>query len=471
MFDLSRITNEEDRTLISESIQLCEQKFFRASYIMAWLACIESLKRKFRELGKKDSETGKITTQIKHMEEKHESIEKYVIDKAKECLIIDEIEKTKLEYFWDMRSVYSHPYEQNPNCIDCEHIITTVISIVLEKALLIREGILAPIIKRLAEEKSYIDDSFDKVNDFISELFERVDPNCYQYFWNKIVKELENTPIENSDSVQFRRLIYVLKSLLNLFQINKFLISEQEIEDFLYNKRKTSFLIFSEPQIFQLLSERCKSIFFKLLIENKEHSKLNILFKNNLLNNDQVENLKTFVKKLPREEYINYSAILIIDKVIQQLKTYNFNIQNTMYSVLIAEEFVTTLQKCSDAQIIELGRNILQSADVAWSLQSFLTYLDENVKLYPLSLLKGIFFEAFINEKKHIRPKLRNLNSLELLSCDISEENMNQILKELNNLISHAKTKTDDDWHEITNTSAFIEQKNKILNMKNLEIV
>ena len=64
MFDLSRITNEEDRTLISESIQLCEQKFFRASYIMAWLACIESLKRKFRELGKKDSETGKITTDI-----------------------------------------------------------------------------------------------------------------------------------------------------------------------------------------------------------------------------------------------------------------------------------------------------------------------------------------------------------------------------------------------------------------------
>ena len=99
MIEINKIQNEEDKILISDAIKLADSGFLRASYIMSFLAGIESLKRRFKELGKKDSSTGRIATEIKNKEERHESIEKFVIDKAKELMIIDDIEKSKLEYF------------------------------------------------------------------------------------------------------------------------------------------------------------------------------------------------------------------------------------------------------------------------------------------------------------------------------------------------------------------------------------
>ena len=126
MIDLNKIQNEEDKILINDAIKLADSGFLRASYIMSFLACIESLKRRFIELGKKDSSIGRINTEIKNKEERHESVEKFVITKAKELMLIDDIEKSKLEYFWGMRSVYSHPYEQNPSYLDCQHIINSI---------------------------------------------------------------------------------------------------------------------------------------------------------------------------------------------------------------------------------------------------------------------------------------------------------------------------------------------------------
>lgn len=182
MIDLNKIKNEEDKILITDAIKLADSGFLRASYIMSFLACIESLKRRFIELGKKDSTIGRINTEIRSREERHESIEKYVISKAKELMLIDDIEKSKLEYFWGMRSVYSHPYEQNPSYLDCQHIINSIYEIILSKPLLIRTGILSSIIKRITDEESYIRNDNCEIDSFVKELFIRVDPTCFTYF-------------------------------------------------------------------------------------------------------------------------------------------------------------------------------------------------------------------------------------------------------------------------------------------------
>ena len=71
-FDISKIKNKEDRALISDAIKLCENGFYRASYIMAWLSCAESLKRRFYELGKRDSNAGKLYKNIEELEFKIE---------------------------------------------------------------------------------------------------------------------------------------------------------------------------------------------------------------------------------------------------------------------------------------------------------------------------------------------------------------------------------------------------------------
>ena len=74
MIDLNKIQNEEDKILITDAIKLADSGFLRASYIMSFLACIESLKRRFIELGKKDSTIGRINTEIRNKEEHNRGV-------------------------------------------------------------------------------------------------------------------------------------------------------------------------------------------------------------------------------------------------------------------------------------------------------------------------------------------------------------------------------------------------------------
>ena len=74
-FDISKIKNKEDKSLISDALKLCENKFYRASYIMAWLSCAESLKRRFYELGGRDSDAGSLYRRIKELEKHNDEFE------------------------------------------------------------------------------------------------------------------------------------------------------------------------------------------------------------------------------------------------------------------------------------------------------------------------------------------------------------------------------------------------------------
>lgn len=93
MFDLNLIKINEDKVLISDAIKLCDQDCYRAAYIIAWLACVEALKRRFFEAGKKVNNINKCVGEIKQKEDQHKSIDKFIIGKAKEFDFISDTEK------------------------------------------------------------------------------------------------------------------------------------------------------------------------------------------------------------------------------------------------------------------------------------------------------------------------------------------------------------------------------------------
>ena len=473
MIEINKIQNEEDKILISDAIKLADSGFLRASYIMSFLAGIESLKRRFKELGKKDSSTGRIATEIKNKEERHESIEKFVIDKAKELMIIDDIEKSKLEYFWGMRSVYSHPYEQNPSYLDCQHIINSVYEIVLSKPLLIREGILSSIIKRITDEESYLRNDGDEIDNFVKELFMRVDTSCYSYFWNKIIDSIEQSPVEEHKSVCYSRQIQICRSLLKNFGYNNIFKDDTEVENFIYQHKIAAIIFLANVDVFKILNGRLQDIIFRILIEEKKDRKLNKLYVNNLLSDKNIKELKNYVATRNTNELVNFSSTLTIEQVIEKLKSYVWDIQNPAYNILKSKSFYETLSLCSSNLQIELGRNILQASNSAFSINNFLAEFSDNefANEYSINVKKGIIFECFINERKRIRPKITNLFYVEKIfsSMDISERD--SIKNELNNLIDNAVEKTDDTWDEISNDSLFIDIKNKILTMTNIPVV
>lgn len=205
IIDINKINNIEDRTLISDSIKLCEQKFYRASYIMAWLSCAESLKRRFYELGKRDENAGAVSKKIKGLEEKHSSVDNEIIENALKLNLISDVEKQKLLYFFKMRSVYSHPYECAPNETDCLHIIKSVFDIVLSHPVLLKEGGISFILGRLTKEKSFLNDSEEDVKNYVSEITPLIDSSKYNFLCEKYMAFLENETKDQDCDIIFRR--------------------------------------------------------------------------------------------------------------------------------------------------------------------------------------------------------------------------------------------------------------------------
>lgn len=467
MIDLNKIQNEEDKILISDAIKLADSGFLRASYIMSFLACIESLKRRFIELGKKDSSIGRITTEIRNREERHESVEKFVIDKSKELMLIDDIEKAKLEYFWGMRSVYSHPYEQNPSYLDCQHIINSVFEIVLSKPLLIRTGILSSIIKRITDEESYIRNDNYEIDNFVKELFIRVDPSCFSYFWNKIIESIENSPVEEHKSICYLRQKQICKSLLRNFGYNSIFKDDSEIENFIYQHKPATVLFFSDCEVFRILNNRLQDIIFRILIEQGKNIRLNKLYNEKLLSDANINELKTYISTKNTNALENFSAVLTIEIIIEKLKSHNWDVQNPVYNVLESNHFYETLSLCNTDLQIDLGRNILQASTAAFAINDFLTEIcnEKFGKKYPLSVKKGIIFECFINERKRIRAKLTNISVVENMLSSLETAEKDLIISELNCLLDNAVEKSDDMWDEINDDSLFFEIKNKILTL------
>lgn len=110
----SRVLNSDDRILFTEAIGAAKASAFRAAHFALWLSCIESLKRKFRELAGRDSSAGRILGEIALLDEEKRYIDNYVLEQARTFGLISAIELAKLVHIQAMDSIYRCPYEKRP---------------------------------------------------------------------------------------------------------------------------------------------------------------------------------------------------------------------------------------------------------------------------------------------------------------------------------------------------------------------
>ena len=320
------------------------------------------------------------------------------------------------------------------------------------------------VLKRITDEESYIRNDNNEINNFVKELFIRVDPSCFSYFWEKLIESIENTPVEEHKSICYLRQKQICKSLLRNFGYNTIFKDDSEIENFIYQHKIATVLFLTEVEVFRILSSRLQDIVFRILIEKEKGRKLNKLYKNNLLSDTNIAELKNYISTKRSNELVKFSSTLTIERIINELKSYVWDRQNAVYSVLKSEDFYESLSLCSENLQIELGRNILQASTSAFSIEDFLSELVDIAfgNKYPINVKKGIVFECFINERKRIRAKLDTLCYVEKIFSSMETTERDSIITELNSLIDNAIEKTDDTWNEIANDSVFLEIKNKI---------
>lgn len=411
---LSKIKNGEDKALISDAIQLCENKFYRASYIMAWLSCAESLKRRFYELGKRDSAAGGVSREIKELEKQHKSVDIKLIDEAFRFNLISDVEKEKLLHFFNMRSVYSHPYEDSPSEIDCKQIIESVIEIVLSRPVLLKEGGISFILKRLTEEKSFLNDSLEEVENYATEIIPHIDPNKYNYICEKYLQFLNGMTKDQYNDVVYKRGVYFIRSFIKKVKLKE-IWNNDEFENILYKYKSASLNVFATINIFETLSGKHQSIIINRLEEDLDDNLfligyLDKIYVNSLMNSKQAKQYLDKILSLQWNQLnsLGLSMKSMFHRLIKDLKAHSWYVQNPACQYIKNAVLFLCPNVLNDDEFIELGRNILQAFDGGSSMACELLEDISSYHGFPLSLIQGIVEECFYDDNKAVRLKLRN---------------------------------------------------------------
>ena len=403
-----------DHPLFDEAVAAAEAGALRSAYVMIWLSCAESLKRRFRDARKRDNAAGKIVGEIEQLEKQHKAVDSVLLKKALEYGFISDSDHTTLWHIYEMRCVYAHPYEEAPSQEKVIDAAATVVNQVLSRPVKLRHGFGKQLLQNLLENENYLDDQESAVADFVRKILPGVDEGIYIWLLDEYWKELENLSDDSSMAVFFRRGIWFCHTILA--EVGVSTLTNEEWHDRIGRFPKTLIRICTLPAIFEDIGELAQnSLVGSLLDESKTRSSilthLERLNEAGALSKRQQERFTDRKSQMEISEIraAGLSTKACYPMLIEAMESYNWYTQNPAISLVLSNGPDQAAELTEDQQV-NLGRNILQAGEGgARSATGFLDRLDRDVKSWPLGIVRGIALEPFINEDHQIRPKDRQL--------------------------------------------------------------
>ena len=204
----SSIVSDKDRIIYKEVLLACEHGIYRGAYVLAWIAIIESLKGKIYDLADLgDSRATNVKSNIEDGENKHLSTDRTIFEGAANCEIVPAIYISELNYLWEQRCLYAHPYQHSPNEGDVMHIIDKALEITLTKELMYSRDRIDSFIKEEMDAFHLVPSLEDAQTDHIRHHLSLVKEKHYAplfknlFYWTRICM----------DTKQHSKLRYVLR--------------------------------------------------------------------------------------------------------------------------------------------------------------------------------------------------------------------------------------------------------------------
>ncbi|MBF0632718.1 MAG: hypothetical protein HQL89_17295 [Magnetococcales bacterium] len=450
--DLSHYANNilaaKDRPLFDDAVKAEKAGALRAAYVMIWLACAESLKRRFREAQKRDGGAGRIVGEIENKEKEHKAVDKLVLMKAHEYGFISEPGHTLLNHIYEMRCVYGHPYEEAPSHMQVLHAADVVVEHVLSKPVKLRHGFGTQLLKSLLEEPNFLDDQQTAVKAFTEDVLPRLDESIYNWLLDCYWKKLEEFYDDSSMAIFSRRGTWFSRTMLLEVGVNVF------SHDNWHNKssRFPNILmrVCSIADIFKEIGERAQDSLVGLIItKSATHAsiltRLERLSLNGALTTRQQERFVKHVSEMQPSAIrsAGLSTKTCYEKLIDALKSHNWNMQNPVIDLIVSNgpDQADELKK---NQQVNLGRNLLQAGQgSARSAIGFLEKLSQNGTSWPFNVVRGIALESFTNDDNVIRFKKRHLGRVLSAIDHLQEDQQDQLMAEISASIDKG---TPKDW-------------------------
>lgn len=426
-----RILADEDHPLFDDAVAAGKVGALRSAYVMIWLACAESLKRRFREAKVRDNIAGKVVGKIEDIERQHKAVDRVLLDEAYKYGFLSDSDRTVLNQIYELRCIYGHPYEEAPSQEKVIDAAAAVVELVLSKPVKLRHGFGKQLLEGLLEDGNYLDDHEPAVTAFAESILPRLDEEIYVWLLDEYLEKLERFADDSSMAVFSRRGTWFCRAMLAEAGVTLF--THEEWHDRSSRFPKTVMSICSAADIFEGIGERAQDSLIGLILdESSTHpsvlSYLEKLANEDLLSERQRERFSDGVAELALKtlQASGLSTKTVYAKLVDALESHNWYIQNPAIDMIVANG-PEQVAKLTNEQQVNLGRNILQAAEgSAASASQFLMNISLNATKWPVDFICGIAIESFTNENNEIRLKGRHLNSvisaLDSLDCSQRKE-------------------------------------------------
>ena len=417
--DLSKyaqnIISHEDHPLFDEAVEAGKAGALRAAYVMIWLACAESLKRRFREAQMRDGAAGKVVGEIEKMESQHKAVDKFLLAKAHNYGFLSNSANTILNQVYEMRCLYGHPYQEAPSPEKVIDAAATVVELVLSKPVKLRHGFGKQLIDSLLNDANFLDDHEPAVAAFTKSIFPRLDESVHAWLLDEYWNGLEKLSYDSSMAVFSRRGMWFCRT--RLVDLGTSLFSHDEWHNRAGKLPKTLMGVCGIADIFNHIGERAQdSLVGSILDESKAHASvlthLERLNNKGALSSRQQGRFTEAVRELGTKAVrpSRLSTKTCYAKLIDAMESYNWYIQNPAIDTVLSNGPAQAAELTEEQQM-SLGRNILQAGEgQATSAIKFLERLSHDARNWPLGVIRGVALESFTNENNEIRLKNGHLD-------------------------------------------------------------
>jgi len=432
----SNILAAEDHPLFDDAVEAGKAGALRAAYVMIWLACAESLKRRFSEAQKRDGAAGKIVGEIETKEREHKAVDKFVLGKAHEYGFVSDSGHTILNHVYEMRCLYGHPYEEAPSQEQVSHAAAVVVEHVLSKPVKLRHGFGKQLLKSLLEDRSYLDDQETAVVAFTKDILPRLDESIHGWLLDNYWEELEKLSDDSSMAIFSRRGTWFCRRMLTEVGVDVF--SPDDWHDRSSRFPKTLMRICSIADIFKDIGKHAQdSLVGLILAESSTRASvlthLERLNNNSALSKRQQERLTEHVSEMQSSAIrsAGLSTKTCYGKLIDAMKSHNWYVQNPAIDLVVSNGPDQAAELDEDQQV-NLGRNLLQAGEGnAGSAKEFLAKLSQDRTSWPLNVVRGIALESFTNENYEIRFKDRHLHRVLSALDHLKDIQQDQLIVEI----------------------------------------
>lgn len=446
-----KIADTEDRSNFEEAVNAANSGHLSSAFNQIWLTIAESLKsRLLYQIN---------TSGIKNKgKQNFNGNDRAILDHAKINSIISENTLKIFNILYELRSVYSHPNGKKPNIEDVYFAAANAVSLLLFKPIWINLGEKeGELLHNLLENLDLLRDEEVAIKKFAKEKIFQLDKkdhtSFFEYYWTGLEKKHHDISIKSDDTLEIfvRRGIWF--SQVSLLEISvKSIFNNglsKKIDDFEYVFSQ----IYSDVEIFKQIDlnmqNRVLKIIYKQSLTNTDQKVLKpveLLAQANVLSVEQKEGYTNHIKEMQTNPHLDEHSC---NELIKDLMSQNWNIQNpAIQRVLLYGP--SQINKLDNSQQIELGRNILQTAEGdCHSANYFMKEIKRTIKEWPTDLIHGMAIESFVNESLEIRIKDRHLGKILYLIGQIKEEERTEILNEIIRSIDAGKLRPEVTQNQI----------------------